>query len=174
MSMSDATGRTWIALGLAEVLFTVTYPVCAWLALVTAADDTAGGWAFVGQFVTLLVAGVFFVLLGVPIGVHTVGRLTAKWMDGKSSIRASSTHLAMGLVLGALVAAAMIPVASMDPAAAVIAFVVPLGLVGFGTNLLMPLAVSHEWVRITAWVLGAMPVFGAMLSLGTILFGARR
>jgi hypothetical protein len=68
----------------------------------------------------------------------------------------------MGLAMGAVVAAMMIRLASMEPAAAVVAFTVPLGLVGFGTNLLMPLAVSHPWIRMAAWGLGAVPVVGAI------------
>jgi len=56
----------------------------------------------------------------------------------------------------------MILLAPMEPAMAVIAFMVPVGLVGLGTNLLMPLAVRHAWVRIAAWVLGAVPVLGGV------------
>lgn len=162
MSMSEPTRRTWIALGLAEVLFAVAYPVCAGFALALPAKDTHDGWAALGLFATLLVAGVFAVLVGVPIGVHTVGRLTAKWVAEWSSLRASSAHLVVGLGMGAVVAAMMILLAPMEPAVAVIAFVVPVGLVGLGTNLLMPLAVRHAWVRIAAWVLGAVPVLGGI------------
>lgn len=162
MSMSEPTRRAWIALGLAEVLFAVAYPVCAWLAMTLPATDTRNGWADLELFVMLLVAGAFAVLVGVPIGVHTVGRLTAKWVAGWSPLRASSAHLVMGLGMGAVVAAMMILLVPMEPAVAVIAFMVPVGLVALGTNLLMPLAVRHAWVRIAAWVLGAVPVLGGI------------
>ncbi|NYI39891.1 hypothetical protein [Demequina lutea] len=154
--MSEPAWRTWIALGLAEVLFAVTYTACAWLAMALPATDTRDGWAALALFAMLLVVGVFAVLVGIPIGVHTVGRLTAKWVAGRSSLRASSAHLVMGLGMGAVVAAMMIHVSPMEPAVAVIAFVVPVGLVALGTNLLMPLAMRHRWIRITSWALAAV------------------
>jgi hypothetical protein len=160
--MSEPTRRTWIALGLAEVLFAIAYPVGAWLAMALPATDVRDGWAALGLFATLLVAGVLFVVVGVPIGVHTVGRLTAKWAAGRSSLRASAAHLVIGLGMGAVVAATMILLAPMKPAAAVIAFMIPVGLVRLGTNLLMPLAVRHAWFRNAAWVLGTVPVLGGI------------
>ena len=167
MSASEETRRTWIALGLAEVLFAVTYPVCAWLALAVPSTDTRDGWADLALFAMLLVVGVFAVLVGLPIGVHTVGRLTARWVQGRSSLYASSAHLIVGLGMGTAVAVTMIRLAQVEPAAAVIVFAVPLGVVGVGTNLLMPLAVNHAWVRIAAWVLGAMPVVVAVSLLAS-------
>ena len=68
----------------------------AGFALALPAKDTHDGWAALGLFATLLVAGVFAVL------------------------------------------------------------------VGLGTNLLMPLAARHAWVRITVWVLGAVPVLAGI------------
>jgi len=171
---SEATRRTWIALGLAEVLFGVAYPVCAGLALMVPARDAHDGWADLGLIAMLLVVGLFAAVVGVPVGVHTVGRLTAKWVDTKSSTRASLAHFAMALAVGGVLAAAMIPLARIEPLVAVIAFAVPIGLVGLGTNLLMPLAVRHTWVRIAALVLGAVPVLGAVSFIIALRLGALR
>lgn len=156
--MSEMTRRSWIALGLAEVLFALTYAVCVAVALGIPATDRHDGW----EVVTLLLAGAFAVVVGVPIGVHTVGRLTATWVRGWSSVAASLAHLVVGLGVGAIAAAVMIPLASMEPAVAAVAFALPAGVVGLGTNLLMPLAVRHGWIRMTAWVLGTMSVLGGM------------
>ena len=115
-----------------------------------------------GLVVMFHLAGVVAVLVGIPTGVHTVGRLTAKWVERRSPLRASPAHLLVGLGIGGLVAAMMISLAQMEPVVAVIAFVVPVGLLALGTNLLMLPAERRSWVRIIAWVLGAVPALAGI------------
>jgi|GEM_PF-2540157 len=158
VTTSGLTRRTWIALGLAEALFAVAYPAGVLLALKVPAADASDGWADLAYFATFLVAGAFFVVVGLPVAVHTVGRLTERYTYEWPRWWASVAHLGVGMMVGALAASLVLAVQNIAVAALALAFVMPAGLAALGTHLLMPLTMRHAWIRIASWVLAAVPV----------------
>lgn len=169
MTMSDATRRTWIALGPAETLFVATFPVAVLLALPMI--ETRDTWEDLGELLGILLAGALAVAVGVPLAVHSVGRYTARFTEDWSTMRAAVAHLVVGLGAGAVAAALVVPLGSVPMAPAALAFVLPSGIAAFGTCLLMPLALRHQWIRVVAWVLGGAPVGFALMFWLTAIFG---
>ena len=165
MTMSETTRRTWIAVGLAEALFAVAYPAGALLALRVPVADTRDGWADLALFAMLLVTGAFAIVMGLPVAVHTVGRYVARYTREWAAPRAAIAQLVVGLGVGLLATAVLVPLGPVALPAAAAALVLPSGLVALGTHLLMPLALRHKWIRITSWVLGALPVGAAFVSI---------
>lgn len=109
-----------------------------------------------------------------PLAVHTAGRLTAHITRDWSFFLTLVAFLCVGLGVGVLAVAILfgyeqagaprigwmrwLPWEVVTPTVAMIAFVLPAGIVALGTRLLMPLAVRHEWIRIASWVIALMPV----------------
>lgn len=163
--MSEATRRTWIALGLAEAQFALLYPLGVFFAMKVPAVDARDGWADLALFATFLVAGVFFVLVGLPVAVHTVGRATEHYSRDQPRWRASGAHLAVGLVVGAIAGGLLLAVQHVALGALALAFVLPSGIAALGTHLLMPLAMRHHWIRIASWLVALLPAGAAFVGV---------
>ena len=166
--MSEMTRRAWDALGLAEALFAIVYPVGVLLAMRVPPADTSDGWADLALFATFLVFGFFAVIIAVPIAVHTVGRLTERFVVDWSLTWAAIAHLVVGLVVGALAAVLLAVVGPSPLQATAVALVPTSGLVAFGVHLLMPLALRYRWIRIASWVISAVPVAAALASVALL------
>lgn len=169
MTMSEPTRRAWIALGPAETLFAPTFTLGVLLALPMI--DERDTWEELGVLLGILLGGALAVAVGVPLAVHSVGRYTARFTEDWSTMRAAVAHLVVGLGTGAVAAALVVALGSVPMAAAALAFVLPSGIAAFGTCLLMPLALRHQWIRIAAWVLGGAPVGLALMFWLTAIFG---
>jgi len=167
------TRRAWTALGLAEATFLIAYPAFTYLAYAVIDADGADGGSDLGQSFMIVLGGMFAILVMIPIAVHTAGRLTEMGTADWSRRSAAVAHLLVGLGLGAMgaaVAAVVIGGAGSGAFAAIV-FVVPSGIAGFATHLLMPVALRHLWFRTLAWVIAALPIVGAAL---LVAFGVVR
>ena len=169
MSMSEPTKRTWIALGLAEALFGVAYSACALLAFQLRLEEGRDALGVLELFVVLLIAGSYAVLFAVPLVVHTAGRLTARLTRDRSKMASAAAQLVVGLGLGAVAAYAISGESGVEFPAAVLAFVAPAGIASLGTHLLVPLAVRHRWIRVAAWVIGAVPVGVTLVFIASLV-----
>ncbi len=80
-------------------------------------------------------------------------------------MRAAVAHLGVGLFLGWVAADIMMGLGPVPFFPAMLAFVLPSGLTALGTHLLMPLALGYRWVRVTSWVIGALPLDAALVGV---------
>ena len=182
---SEATTRTWVALGLAEALFAVVYPVAAMLAM--RASQPVGFEGEPPLIAFLVLTGGFCVVVAIPVAVHTVGRYTARVTSERSMFVAAAAHLIVGCGLGVLAAAIGVTLGpieipagsvsyilghSIELPAAALALVLPAGTVALGTSLLMPLALRHEWIRIASWVVTGFPLAFTVLILLSATLGS--
>jgi hypothetical protein len=163
VTTSPATKRTWIALGIAQNWFFLTSLVCA-VAALAIADATmtveAGDLSLVAS---MGVVGAVGLVVGVPVGVHTSGRLTDYLTRPWGRARSALAHLAVGAVWGAAVAAVVVSRGSSTALVAFVAFVLPPALTGYLTHLVVPSAVTRPWMPILAWVLAVPLMIGAAI-----------
>lgn len=156
--MSPATTRTWIALGLAELWFTVVYLPCAALAFYTSSVVQEPSPGDIGLFASLVIYAGFALLIGVPIGVHTAGRLTDRATRDWPVFKAAVVHFVVGFVLGTVCAVLVVSQGLTNLPAALVGFALPPALAGFLTHLVVPTAVKYRWIAVVAWVLSAIPL----------------
>lgn len=167
--MSEPTRRTWIALGIAEVAFIVFSAACG---LVTLAAFSAREpalerheWWQLDDLLTLVFVAALCVAVGVPVAVHTVGRLTERVTREWSTARAGLAHLVVGLLMGAVVAGVMMRVGTFTWLGAAVAFALPAGLAAGVTRALGPFAARHAWFVTLAWVLASITIVCGILAV---------
>lgn len=165
----DRARRVRVAMPLAMVCFTVPY-VAMLLTIQWLKPTGTEGFADLAYFAGLLILGVGLVVVVIPIVVFTLGgRLdaaTRTWGTMRAALAFGGAGLALGLVLAALVSWAM----SASMVGAIVNVAVPAALGGWGTRLLLPVALVHRWVYVIAWVLAAMPAAGVVALVISLRF----
>lgn len=161
VTMSPATTRTWTALGLAEFWFSVVFLPCAAASFYASSAVEEPEPGDIGLFASLVFFAGFALLVGIPIGVHTVGRLTDKLTRDWPTFKAALVHGVVGFALG-LIFAVYITVQDLtNLPAGIVGFALPPALAAFLTHLVVPAAVKRKWISVLAWVLAAAPILTA-------------
>ncbi|NYI39890.1 hypothetical protein [Demequina lutea] len=171
MSASEETKRAWVALGIAEVAFAILSPVGGLVAILVSGPESRDEWMPLSLLVAIVMVTGASLLVGLPVAVHTVGRLTERLTRTWRPLGAGLIHLVVGLGLGVLVAVPLVVWAPIEPLAAVIAFVLPGGLAAWVTRALVPVAVRHRWVAIVAWALAALAFVASVPLLLVTVWG---
>lgn len=163
MTTSPATQRTWIALGIAQNWFVLTSVASAVAALAIADETMTVEPGDLSLAVSLMAVVALGLLVGVPFGVHTTGRLTDRVTRHWGMARSALAHLAVGVVWGAAVAAVVVAQGAATALVATVAFVLPPALTGYLTHFVVPVAIRHRWIAVVAWVLAIPPMIGAAI-----------
>jgi len=167
--VSESTKRTWIALAVAEGVFSVAYTLCAIITWVLGAAISGDAMFIFGFLAVLYFYGLFALVVAVPIVVHTVGRLIEMLTRGWSQMRSALVHMAVGLVLGGAAASLILPSIQIGVPMAFVAFSLPAGLTGLATRLIVPQAMRRRWIVGVSAGIAAVPllvsvVFGILIA----------
>lgn len=161
--MSPATTRTWIALGIAELWFAVVFLPCAAASFYASSVVEEPEPGDIGLFASLVFFAGFALLIGVPLGVHTAGRLTDKLTRDWPVFKAALVHGVVGFALGMVFAAYITLQDLTNLPAAIVGFALPPALAGFLTHLVVPTAVKRRWIAVVAWIVAAVPMVVALI-----------
>lgn len=171
MTSAELTRRAWIAVGVAEVVFALFTVVGAAFAFRMADATDSEGTGLLDFAKTIGVASAVCVLIGVPVGVHTAGRLTESvtrlWRTWISGI----AHLFVGVVLGAVLAVVVAMLGVTTVPAAALTFALPIAMAGWLSNIVVRYAARYEWMVRIIWSLAAVPLLAAVVWLGLTVVG---
>jgi hypothetical protein len=120
------------------------------------------GFADLAYLVGLLLLGVVLVAVVIPILVFSIGRVLDAATRAWGTVRAALAFGGAGLALGLVLATLMWWAQGVSMVGAIANVALPAAIGGLGARLLLPVALSHRWVVVLAWVLAAMPVIGVV------------
>jgi hypothetical protein len=150
---ASRTARAWLAVVLMAPLLAVLFLPS--LALVHLFVDTSNSWADLAYLVTGALAYAVGVIVVLPVTAHTLGRVVDARTSEIGTVRAAGVF---GLLAGAMGSVAAVPMTLEGNVglAPMVTYVAAPALAAFVTRLLLPVALAHRGVRVTAYVLAAL------------------